>query len=77
MSNICIDVEFLAGTDITQAIEEAKQKARQWDVAYVKFKFNSVHMSIGQQADIAKAVKSFHEEIMKPDKNVFVIENGR
>ena len=51
-SNMAIDVEFLAGTSIVDAATEAKQKAIAWDVAYVKFSFNGINVSIGQGADI-------------------------
>lgn len=73
MSNICIDVEFLAGTDITQAIEEAKQKARQWGVAYVTFSFNGCKFSIGQDANVQKAVDKFHSD----PKITSIVEFGR
>jgi len=41
-SNMCVDVEFLAGTSIGDAISEAKYKCFLWGVAYVKFNFNGV-----------------------------------
>lgn len=44
-SNMEIEVSFLAGTAISDAIEEAKQKAAMWDVAYVTFKFNRVQFA--------------------------------
>lgn len=47
-SNISIKVEFLAGTSITQCLDEAKEKAILWDVAYVKFDFNGVKVSCQQ-----------------------------
>lgn len=72
-NNMCIHVEFLAGTDITQAIEEAKQKARHWDVAYVKFDFNGVRFSIGQDANVQKAVDKFHSD----PKITSIVEFGR
>ena len=31
-----IRVEYLAGTELRKAIIEAKEKAKKWDVAYVK-----------------------------------------
>ncbi len=46
MSNMTVKVEFLAGTDIKDAIEEAHQKAVKWDVAYVCFNFNGVSVSV-------------------------------
>lgn len=50
-SNMIINVEFLAGTDIKQAVDEAKQKAGDLDVAYICFRFNGTNFSIGRHAD--------------------------
>lgn len=58
-SNMEIQVSFLVGTDITDAIKEAKHKALIWNVAYVKFEFNQTQFSIGPYADIDKAIKSW------------------
>jgi len=54
-----INVEFLAGTSIEGAIQEAKEKARMWGVVYVCFRFNDVRLSIGQDADVDQAVKEY------------------
>lgn len=59
MSRMTIDVDFLAGTSIEEAIKEAKHKALQWDVAYVCFNFNGVSMSIGKNADVQEAVEEW------------------
>lgn len=57
MSNMCINVEFLAGTSILEAVTEAKEKAINLNIAYIKFKFNCASFSIGPHANIKKAVK--------------------
>lgn len=73
-SNICINVEFLAGTSIEQAVIEAKDKAILWQVSYVKFDFNGVKMFVRSGADLTEAVDKFHEEIQKSSKeHKFVI----
>lgn len=73
-SNICINVEFLAGTSIEQAVIEAKDKAILWQVAYVKFDFNGVKMSIRSSSSVIEAVDRFHQEIKKSSKeHKFVI----
>lgn len=59
MSNITVKVEFLAGTQIEDAILEAKQKAALWDVAYVEFDFNRVSFCIGKNADVLTALEAF------------------
>lgn len=74
MSKISIAVDFLAGTDIRQAITEAKEKAKQWGVCYVNFNFNTVRFSIGSTADIDIAIEKFHEEIKDSSSLKFVCE---
>jgi len=44
-SNMCINVEFLAGTSIEDALHEAKDMAIFLKVAYLKFNFNGVSVS--------------------------------
>lgn len=44
-SNMSVKVEFLAGTTIEQCLDEAKEKAIVWNVAYVTFDFNGVKVS--------------------------------
>lgn len=61
MSNMCIEVELLAGTSIEEAAKEAIEKAIKFDVAYIKFDFNGVKMSVGQRATVENVVKGFHE----------------
>ena len=60
-SNMTVNVEFLAGTCIDQAISEAKAKCIEWDVAYVCFKFNGVKMSISCRCNVKEAVEDFHK----------------
>ena len=72
MSNITIDVEFLAGTSIEEAISEAKQKAIQWDVAYVCFNFNGVSMSVGKKADIDEGISQWEAALDSGYKHVVV-----
>ncbi len=60
-SNMELNVNFLAGTDIKQAVQEAKQKAEQLNVAYICFKFNGVSFSIGRNADIDEVLDNWKE----------------
>jgi hypothetical protein len=46
MSNFCIRVGLMAGTDLKQAILEAKAKAEFWGVAYVEFTFNGTEFCV-------------------------------
>lgn len=71
-SNICINVEFLAGTSIEQAIIEAKDKAASWQVAYISFNFNGVKMSIKENTSAIEAVDKFHEQLQSKEEHKFV-----
>ena len=61
MSNIEIKVEFMAGTEIKDAIAEAKEKAILWQVAYVCFDFNGQSFSIGKTADIHEVLEEYNQ----------------
>lgn len=74
MSNILLNVEFLAGTDVREAITEAKQFAIKMDIAYVCFSFNGVNCNIGQKADIDWTIEAVMNAMSK-DKMKFVISN--
>lgn len=52
MSNLSINIEVLADTPIEQAITEAKCLAQRMDLAFVKFNFNGVRMSVSRDADV-------------------------
>ena len=52
MSNLSINVEVLTGTSVEQAIVEAKDLAQRMDLAFVKFTFNGVRMSVSRDADV-------------------------
>ena len=51
-----IKVEFLEGTPLDDRIKEAKIKAAELDVAYIKFDFNGTTFSIGSKADLHKTL---------------------
>lgn len=59
MSNMILNVEFLAGTDIHEAISEAKEKAAYLNIAYVCFKFNGSSFSIGKNANVISCYEKF------------------
>lgn len=73
MSNITINVEFLAGTDFTEAVEEAKQKCRQWDVALVCFKFNGVECCVSRNADV-EHMHNQYLKALKKDNNSCIVD---
>ena len=62
-SSMSIDVDFLAGTDIKDAITEAKEKAILFNVAYVCFSFNKKRFSITRNCDIYEAVEQYKSDI--------------
>jgi hypothetical protein len=64
-SDMTIKVEFLAGTDIKEAITEAKRKADLWQVAYIIFDFNGTSFSIGPNADIETVLEHWRSTLGK------------
>ena len=71
MSNMILKVSFLVGTDIKDAIAEAKEKAIELDLAYVKFKFNGISISVRPNSDVDEAVELFRLALI--DSNKFVV----
>lgn len=63
MSPMTINVNFLAGTDISEAVAIAKRKAEFLQVAFVCFKFNGVDCSIGATANIDDAIEQYYRAI--------------
>ena len=63
MSNISLNVEFMAGTSIEDAIKEARLLAVRLHIAYVVFKFNGVSCSVSRNPNIDKLVKDYHSVI--------------
>lgn len=58
-SNMSINVEFLAGTTVEEAILEARLKAFYWDVAYVCFDFSGVKFCISKDAVVSEMLAKY------------------
>lgn len=54
-----LEVEFLAGSELKDCIEEASRIARQLDLAYVVFSFNETKFSISQRPDIGSLISLY------------------
>lgn len=61
MSCFTLTLEPLAGTDISEAVKEAKDKCFQLNLAYVEFNFNGVSVSVGRRADPSKVLQQYLE----------------
>lgn len=59
MSSMTVKVEFLVGTPIKEAIQEAKQKCIFWQVAYVYFNFNGWNIIVGSKCDVEDAYQEW------------------
>ena len=70
---ICLQAEFLAGTTMEQVVSEAKALAIKLDLAYVKFNFNGINISVGKTADVEYIKKEFEGIYDKPHK--FIVSN--
>jgi hypothetical protein len=71
MSHMDLRVEFLAGTDLYQAVEEAIEKAVKLDLCYVIFNFNGVEIHVGKNADYDQIKKEYEKGNVK-----FIVNNG-
>lgn len=74
MSVFKLRLEALAGTDIEDAVREAKAKCSQLNLAYVCFSFNGVSVSVGKRADPSKALKQYIEACDTGVKDI-IVEN--
>ena len=70
-SNITLSVEFLAGTSIEGALTEARSKAIQWNVVYIKFDFNGIDVSCSQDFDVEYWAKRYMNVL--EEKKTFMI----
>ena len=59
MSNMIIKVEFLAGTKLESAVEEAKEKAVKLDVCYIEFDLDGTSFCIGRNADVCDVLEQY------------------
>lgn len=64
MNNMTIEVGFLSGTNIREAILEAKQKAISLDVM-IEFNFNGVIVLVGSGTNVERAISSYHLDLSK------------
>lgn len=64
-SNMCLNVEFLAGTSLEDALVEAKDKACKFDLAYVCFDFNGCNFSVRANGIISDALEEYNSCKMK------------
>ena len=59
MTPLTLDIGVLGGTDFSVAVEHAIKLAKKLDLAYVKFHFNNIACSIGQNTSIAEAMGKY------------------
>lgn len=58
---MCLNVEFLAGTGIEEAVSTAKQFATNMGVSFVCFDFNGVSISVTGNTDVFDIVEAYNE----------------
>jgi len=59
MSKISLTVDIMAGAPLKEVLNEAKEKAKKLDMAYIKFSFNGVFFAVSPQADVAKGIEEY------------------
>ena len=63
MSKMIIRVDFLAGTSIREAIEEAKAKSKAWNVALVCFRANGIEISVNRYDSTEELLREYRNTI--------------
>lgn len=71
MSNISMEIEFVAGTTIESAVTEAKQKVSEWNVGSIHFEFNGVKVYVGEDSDLSNIENKWHEVLKNKKSTVF------
>ncbi len=61
MNIITVTAEFLAGTDIKQAISQAKKFSEDNNNCNVKFSFNGTRCEINSSSNVDIAAKQYHQ----------------
>ena len=73
--SMTLEVEFLAGTSIEQSIMEARELAKKLGLAYTKYDFNGVKMSVGKNAVTEEGAEAYNTAASGDDSNKFVVVN--
>lgn len=68
--SMVIKVEFLGGTDIKSAAEDARDLAQKLRAAYVRFNFNGTNVSVGRFANIDYVVARYEDR--EGDESIIV-----
>lgn len=60
MSSLTMRVEVLVGTDIRQAVQDARDLALKLNLTYIVFNFNGVSVNVQHTSDIDDLVDKYH-----------------
>ena len=74
-SNMILEVSFLAGTSIQEAIDEARYFALKHNLAYVKFNFNGISMSIQPNCSVRATAEAFLKAMKNGDTYVIGVRD--
>jgi hypothetical protein len=69
MSNMILIVEFLAGTDLKDALQDAKEKAKLFDVALICFDFNGINFCVSKMTDIEEKISMYNDAICRGNES--------
>jgi len=72
-SSLCVRVDILAGTNILEAVTDAKSLCTSLNVGFVVFDFNEVNVNISPNADIQAVVDKFHKVVGSNTKLKIVV----
>lgn len=73
MSVFTLEVEVMAGTEFKEAVSEAKELVERLGIAWVKFKFNGVRVSVNWKSDPDDLHEKFQKALRSDREYKFVI----
>lgn len=73
MSVFTLELEVMVGTEFKEAVSEAKELVGRLGIAWVKFKFNDVRVSVNQKSDPDDLYEKFQEALRSEKEYKFVI----
>jgi len=73
MSVFTLKLEVMVGTEFKEAVSEAKELVERLGIAWIKFKFNGVRVSVNWKSDPDDLYEKFQEALCSEKECKFVI----
>ncbi|QXN60088.1 hypothetical protein KUA24_21 [Vibrio phage HNL01] len=71
--SLSMEVEVIAGTTFKDSVYSAQELAKELNIAYTKFKFNGISVSVGQKFNLS--IANFDEILKEGFKSKYLVLN--